>query len=167
MVIPGEVGYNINYYAVKLTSFTDSRTVGLTLADFNGLQLTGQTSGVVAKVINFVGTDGTDPNTLYVQYENSGTNNTSIKFTDGETISVATTLQGTATTVSAVVNSCAGGSSWYMCQGTYYINGFHVDVAEQTLILDKYTNTPSYRVGLLVTESFVTPNDDGSLNDNV
>ena len=57
MVIPGEVGYNINYYAVKLTSFTDSASVGLTLADFNGLQLTGQTSGVVAKVINFVATD--------------------------------------------------------------------------------------------------------------
>ena len=36
----------------------------------------------------------------------------------------------------------------------------------QTLVLDKYTNTPSYRVGLLVTESFVTPNDDTSLNDN-
>ena len=166
MVIPGEVGYNINYYAVKLTSFTDSASVGLTLADFNGLQLTGQTSGVVAKVINFVATDGTDPNTLYVQYENSGTNNTSIKFTDGETISVATTLQGTATTVSAVVNSCATGAAAYVAAGTYYINGFHVDVAEQTLILDKYTNTPSYRVGLLVTESFVTPNDDGSLNDN-
>ena len=56
--------------------------------------------------------------------------------------------------------------SCYVAAGTYYINGFHVDVAEQTLILDKYTNTPSYRVGLLVTESFVTPNDDGSLNDN-
>ena len=74
MVIPGEVGYNINYYAVKLTSFTDSASVGLTLADFQNLQLTGQTSGVVAKVINTVVTDGTDPNTLYVQYENSGTN---------------------------------------------------------------------------------------------
>ena len=166
MVIPGEVGYNINYYAVKLTSFTDSASVGLTLADFQDLQLTGQTSGVVAKVINTVVTDGTDPNTLYVQYENSGTNNTETKFTAGETISVSTTLQGVVTTVSAVVDSCSTGSAAYVAAGTYYINGFHVDVTEQTLILDKYTNTPSYRVGLLVTESFVTPNDDTSLNDN-
>ena len=37
---------------------------------------------------------------------------------------------------------------------------------EQTIILDKYTNTPSYRVGLLVTESFVTPTEDNTLNDN-
>ena len=166
MVIPGEIGYNVNYYAVKLTSFTDSASVGLTLADFNGLQLTGQTSGVIAKVINVSVTDGTDPNTLFVQYETSGTNNTSTAFTHGETIQVATTLSGTSTTVSAVVTSCHTGSAAYVAAGTYYINGFHVDVAEQTIILDKYTNTPSYRVGLLVTESFVTPNDDLSLNDN-
>ena len=166
MIIPGEVGYNINYYAVKLTSFTDSAAVGVTLADFNGLQLTGQTSGVVAKVINTVATDGTDPNTLYVQYETSGTSNNASAFTAGETISVSTTLQSVITTVSAVVDTTATGAAAYVASGTYYINGFHVEVAEQTLILDKYTNTPSYRVGLLVTESFVTPNDDGSLNDN-
>ena len=53
-----------------------------------------------------------------------------------------------------------------LAQGVYYINGFHVHVDEQTLILDKYTNTPSYRVGLLVAESFTTPNEDTSLNDN-
>src|SRR5210317_519318 len=166
MVIPGEIGYNINYYAVKLTSFTDSQAVGVTLTDFVGLQLTGTTSGVVAKVINQVATDGTDPNTLYVQYETSGTNNTSTSFTDGETISVSTTLQSVVTTVSAVVDTTATGAAAYVAEGTYYINGFHVNVTEQTIILDKYTNTPSYRVGLLVTESFVTPNDDLSLNDN-
>src|SRR5210317_809432 len=166
MVIPGEIGYNLNYYAVKLTSFTDSSAVGVTLSDFTGLQLTGQTSGVVAKVIGVSATDGTDPNTLFVQYETSGTSNTANSFTDAETISVVTTLQGTSTTVSAVVDSTATGSSAYIAAGVYYINGFHVQVDEQTLILEKYTNTPSYRVGLLVTESFVTPNDDTSLNDN-
>ena len=101
MVIPGEIGYDLNYYSVKLTSFTDSAaSVGVTLNDFIGLRLTGTTSGVVAKVINVSATDGTDPNTLFVKYENSGTNNTETKFTVGETISVATTLQSTSTTVS-------------------------------------------------------------------
>jgi hypothetical protein len=128
MVIPGEIGYNVNYYAVKLTSFTDSAAVGVTLSDFVGLQLTGQTSGVVAKVINQVATDGTDPNTLFVQYETSGTNNTSTSFTDGETISVATTLSGTSTTVSAVVDTTATGAAAYVAEGVYYINGFHVEV---------------------------------------
>jgi len=166
MVIPGEIGYDLNYYAVKLTSFTDSAAVGVTLADFVGLELTGQTSGVKAKVINTSATDGTDPNTLFVKYVDSGTNNSTEAFATGETISVSTTLQSVVTTVSAVVNSTATGSAAYVAAGVYYINGFHVQVNEQTLILDKYSNTPSYRVGLTVTESFVTPNDDNSLNDN-
>ena len=166
MVIPGEIGYDLNYTSVKITSFTDSAAVGLTLANFVGLTLTGQTSGVKAKVINSTIADGTDPDTLYVKYIDSGTDNSTLKFTDAETIQVATTLDGTATTVSAVVNTCATGCAAYVGSGVYYINGFHVQVDEQTLILDKYTNTPSYRVGLTVTESFTTPNDDNSLNDN-
>ena len=166
MVIPGEIGYDLNYYSVKLTSFTDSQAVGVTLADFVGLTLTGQTSGVVAKVINQTATDGTDPNTLYVKYLDSGTNSTETSFTAGETISVSTTLQGQVTTVSAVATSCHTGAAAYVGAGVYYINGFHVEVTEQTLILDKYTNTPSYRVGLQVAESFVTPNEDLSLTDN-
>jgi len=166
MIIPGEIGYDLNYFSVKITSFTDSQAVGLTLSDFVGLELTGQSSGVKARVINQTATDGTDPNTLYVKYTDSGTDNSTTAFTAGETISVETTLQGQVTTVSAVVNTCHTGCASYVGAGVYYINGFHVEVDEQTLILDKYTNTPSYRVGLTVTESFTTPNDDTTLNDN-
>src|SRR5210317_1160050 len=166
MVIPGEIGYDLNYYAVKLTSFTDSAAVGITLAVFNGLTLTGVTSGIKANVINTVVTTGTDPNTLYVKYVDSGTDKATNAFANGETISVTTTIRGTSTTVSAVVDTTATGSAAYIGEGVYYINGFHVQVSAQTLILDKYSNTPSYRVGLTVTESFVTPNDDTSLNDN-
>ena len=50
--------------------------------------------------------------------------------------------------------------------GVYFINGFFVANSEETLILEPYSNTPSFRVGFTVTESFVTPEDDSSLNDN-
>ena len=77
----GEANYDLNYYAVKLTSFTG------TLANYNGsTHLTGGTSGLVADVIAVVATDGTDPDTLFVKYRNSGTDNVTIKFTDGETV---------------------------------------------------------------------------------
>src|SRR6056300_1336745 len=165
MVIPGEIGFDLNYYAVKLTSFTDSAAVGVTLNDFIGLTLTG-TSGVQAKVVNVSAADGTDPDTLFVKYIKTGTNNTSTVFSNSETISVSTTLSETLTTVSAVVDSTATGSAAEIQAGTYYINGFHVSVTNQTIILDKYSNTPSYRVGLLVTDSFVTSNEDTTLNDN-
>ena len=166
MVIPGEIGFDLNYYAVKLTSFTDSAAVGVTLNDFIGLTLTGGTSGVQATVVNVSAADGTDPNTLFVKYIKTGTNNTDITFSDSETISVSTTLSDTVTTVSAVVNSTATGSAAEIQAGTYYINGFHVSVTNQAIILDKYSNTPSYRIGLLVSDSFITSNEDTTLNDN-
>jgi hypothetical protein len=160
MVIPGEIGYDLDYYAVKLTSLG----FGNTLAQFtNGTILTGGTSGVTAEVVNTVATDGTDPDTLYVKYRDSGTSKTATSFSDGETL---TGTNSDAVGVSCVVDTTATGCAAEVQEGVYYINGFHVQVTNQTLILDKYTNTPSYRVGLTVTESFVTPNDDASLNDN-
>ena len=41
-----------------------------------------------------------------------------------------------------------------------------VQNTEQTVVLEKYTNTPSYRVGWQVTETLVTPETDASLLDN-
>src|SRR5210317_561629 len=160
MVIPGEIGFDLNYSAVKLTSIDSSNT----LTDFkDGTVLTGST-GITATVVNRVATDGTDPDTLFVKYSKSGgTNKNEFAFADGETI---TGTNSDSTAVSAIVDTTATGSAAQVQAGTYYINGFLVSVANQTIILDKYTNTPSYRVGLLVTESFITPNNDNSLNDN-
>ena len=161
MVIPGEIGYDLNYYAVKLTSIDSTNT----LTDFtDGTVLTGSTSGITATIINRVATDGTDPDTLYVKYSKSGgTNKNEFAFADGETL---TGTNSNSTAVSCIVNTTATGSAAEVQAGTYYINGFLVTVANQRIILDKYTNTPSYRVGLLVTESFVTPTQDTTLNDN-
>ena len=134
MVIPGEIGYNLFYYSVKLTSFK-SQNVGVTLNDLIGLRLTGGTSGVTAKVIgvDYVATDGTDPNTLYVKYLNSGTNNTEVKFTDGETISVATTLQESNNGFCCYRYMSYRFRTQMLVQGVYYINGFHVQCCTNKL----------------------------------
>jgi hypothetical protein len=160
MVIPGEIGFDLNYYAVKLTSKTYS-----SISDYVGKKLTGVTSGVVAICVNAIATDGTDPDTLYVKYNKTGTNTTSTSFASGETIQ-ATEINNVTVLATAVVNSTSTGSAANISGGVYYINGFHVSVNDQTLILDKYTNTPSYRVGLNIIESEITSNDDPSLNDN-
>ena len=155
MVIPGETHFDKNYYSVKLTSFTG------TLSNFIGTTLTGGTSGLKAKVVNVVATDGTDPDTLFVKYKNSGTSNDAIDFTDGETLT-----SDASTGETAVVDTTSIGSAFHIDAGTYYINGFFVDVTKQTLILEKYTDAPSFRVGLTVSETFVTSTDDTSLLDN-
>ena len=160
IVIPGGVAFDNKYYAVKLTSIASSNT----LAQFTtGTIITGGTSGVVAEIINTETLSGSDPDTLYVKYEKTGSNNTSFVFSDGETI---TGTNSDSVALSAVVNTTATGSAAIGTAGTYYINGYFVQADAETLILDKYTNTPSYRIGYLVTESFVTPNDDATLNDN-
>ena len=156
MVIPGQVSIDTNYESIKLTSKSAS-----SLSDYNNTTLTGGTSGVTAKVVGVSATDGTDPDTLFVKYNKAGTNNTSIVFTDGETL----TSDGSGTPTCVVATTHIG-SATAIQAGTYYINGFFVSVDTSTLVLDKYTNTPSYRIGLTITESFVTPNDDNTLNDN-
>jgi len=156
MVLPGQVSIDTQYYAVKLTSKSAA-----SLNTYLNTTITGGSSGVVAEVVKVSATDGTDPDTLFVKYNKTGTNNTATVFTDGETIT--STASGSPT---AVVSTTATGSAAAVEAGTYYINGFFVNVASSTLILDKYTNTPTYRIGLSVTEAFTTPGDDSSLNDN-
>ncbi|MDP7365790.1 MAG: DUF4815 domain-containing protein, partial [Candidatus Pacebacteria bacterium] len=155
MVIPGQISLDVNYFAIKLTSNTG------TLANFSGNTLTGGTSGVKADVVGYVATDGTDPDTLFIKYKSSGTDNVSNTFTDGETIT-----SGHTDAMTAVINTTATGSAVHIDAGVYYINGFHVSVDAQTLVLDKYTATPSYRVGLTIVETFETSTDDTSLLDN-
>ena len=155
MVIPGETTVDLEYESVKLTSFNG------TLSNYSGNTLTGGTSGVVANVVGFVATDGTDPDTLFVKYRNAGTDNASHSFTDGETLT-----SGHADAMTAVNNTTQLGCAVHIDAGTYYINGYFVNVDAQTLVLDKYTNVPDYRVGLTITESFITSTDDTTLLDN-
>jgi len=90
MVIPGQINVDLDYNAIKLTSFNG------TLSLYNGQTITGSTSGVVADVVGFVATDGTDPDTLFVKYKNSGTDNKTDIFTAGEIITSGQTAASTA-----------------------------------------------------------------------
>ena len=155
MVIPGQINIDTNYFAVKLTSFNG------TLSNYTSNTVTGGTSGVVADVVAVVVTDGTDPDTLFVKYRNSGTDNVSDKFTDGETLTSGQTDASTA-----IVSTCVTGSAVHIDAGVYYINGFFVNVDQQTLVLDKYANKPSYRLGLTIVENFITSTDDTTILDN-
>jgi len=163
MVIPGQLSFDTFFNAVKLTSKSAA-----SVNDYVDFIVTGQTSGVQAQVVKAVANDGTNPDTLYVKYDNTSTSNTSFKFTVGETITITADGNGNAVAsgATAVVNSVATGSAASVQSGVYYINGFFVSNDAETIILDAYTNEPSYRVGFTVTESFITPNDDNTLNDN-
>lgn len=51
-------------------------------------------------------------------------------------------------------------------QGIYYVDGIFVRNDNLKLYVGRFTNTPSYRVGFKVTEEYITPEDDESIQDN-
>jgi hypothetical protein len=63
-------------------------------------------------------------------------------------------------------SSTSTGSAATVRGGIFYTRGFFVRCDEQTILLDKYSNTPTYRIGLQVTESSLSSTDDTSLLDN-
>ena len=57
--IPSAISYDLNYYSVKLSAKSVSD-----ITKYNGVRLTGATSGVVATCIDTSATDGTDLDTF-------------------------------------------------------------------------------------------------------
>ena len=170
MVIPGNVGYTTDYYAVKLQDTFSSASIAGNISDYVGTRITGATSGVIAEVIEAVAATSTDEITLYVKYTKTGTNNILTTFSDGENISsdgaIGSYSADAASATTKASDATATGSSCNIQAGVYFIRGHFVQVAAERIILDKYTNTPSYRVGLTITETLVTPEADTSLQDN-
>ena len=58
------------------------------------------------------------------------------------------------------------GSAVGVDNGVYFIRGTFVDVTKDIIVLEPYSNKPSYRVGLEISETVINANDDSSLNDN-
>ena len=178
-VVGGKVTVNTELDFIKLTdaSFTHSSTTYNTTYQANNLSsLIGSTitgtgnSGnqVTALVLNAIAATGSDPNTLYIRYLNAGgANKTVEKFAADEVFSndAGTAIFGKVGASS--ITPIGQGSQANIEEGAYFIAGTFVYVAAQTLILDKYTNTPSYILGLNVTETFdLDSASDASLNDN-
>jgi len=142
----------------------------ITADSFDGQIVTGGTSSARAYVVKTDEATATDYDTLYVQYldEKEFSNNEIVTTEEGTTFQANTiTTSEIADVVSASGNTAPSSNASIVSidAGVYYIGGFFVRVAAQTLVLEKYSKTPSYRVGLEITESFVDYNDDSSLLD--
>ena len=170
VVIPGAIGFTNEYYAVKLQSTFSASDISAQITDYVGKRITGTTSGVVAEVIQAVAATTTDPITLFVKYIRTGTDGVTTRFQDGENISANGTVgsfgSGIASATLEASNATATGSSANIQEGVYFVRGHFVHVPEQRIVLDKYSDNPSYRVGLTITESLETPEEDSSLLDN-
>ena len=82
------------------------------------------------------------------------------------TYSTSTIVAGTPLAQLLNSNSTATGSTANVGKGVYFVRGYFVPVQEQTLVLDQYSNNPSYKVGLKVEERIITADEDATLYDN-
>ena len=163
MVIPGQISLDTKLSYVKLEVFNQAGDVTETfISNLAGATLVGE-SGLTAQIIAISNADGEDPTTLFVRYTSSADDTTTKVFADGEIL----TTSDDAYTVTALASDATGtGSAATIERGVYYVNGFFVLCDAQTIVLDKYTNTPTYRVGLTVDEQKLTPEDNEMLLDN-
>ncbi len=177
MVIPGQVGYDLNVDAIMLQESFLGADVELYRTQLEGKIIEGLTTGVKAKVLFSISAVNSEKGyiTLYVKYiESGGDENTQATFSNNEQlitdteITFGTTLIEVGSPFAQLLPTSAiqTGSAAYVQEGVYFIRGYFVDVPYQYILLDQYGTTPQYRVGLEILESIITPEDDLSLNDN-
>ena len=88
---------------------------------------------------------------------------TAASFLGGERISA---VDGSVSAEAYETSPTGKGSSAAINEGVFYINGNFIQIAEQLIILDKFTNTPSYKIGVGVAETVVDSGTDTTLLDN-
>ena len=179
MVIPGQVGYDLNVECILIQQAFLGVDVETYRAQLQGKIIEGLTTGIKAKVLYSIPATQSDRGyiTFYIKYVESGDTTSDVttkKFQNNEQlvaeqeITFGNTLIETGSPFAQMlpVDASQVGSTAYISEGVYFIRGHFVDIPSEYIILDQYTNNPSYRVGFEVSESIITPEDDPSLTDN-
>ena len=181
VVVPGNTAYDGYFYAVQLNLTLYGIDITSYIQKLIGITLIGQSSGVTATVqyIQLPNNDEVQNITIYVKYKSSDSNFKINPFTDGELLVANnnityTNSTGNLTTINSgtplvgliASNATSTGSAVSIADGVYFIRVYFVNVFAQTIILDYYDNTPSYRIGLLINEQIINAYDDPSLYDN-
>ena len=153
-VTGGQVTTNFNCYYIKLQSTYNNTAIDIT--KFDGLLVKNATGTVVARVVAYAAATGTDSATLVVSYKSGS------QFQDGDVIyDSASNLAAQAILTGATGLSSVASIN----QGVFYILGNFVQISASTTILEKYSNTPTKRVGLTITETIYDYINDSSLLD--
>lgn len=151
-VIGGHLSIDTGINYVKLDSQFNG--IDIDLDDFQGLTVFNAGSPKSrAKVIQTF--SSTTDRALLVRYlRGSG-------FTASQTISTAG--GSSANTVST--GHTGTGSVVSINKGVFYVDGYFVTVAPQTIVLEPYSSTPTYRVGLEINDEVITESIDNALLD--
>lgn len=182
VVIPGNYAYDGQYHCVEVESTFAGISVETYFENLIGKTIKGKTTGINAKIEDVLSKDNSQSTrkttAIYVKYKSSSTEDFSTNvFENGEELTiesdviVGTTLFSSGTSVFRVLSptdrlATSIGSAAKIEDGVYFVRGYFVNVSKETILLDPYSNTPSYRVGLNVLESIIDSSEDTNLVDN-
>ena len=180
VVIPGQVSYSNAYYSIKLSPTFANEQINLSqfLNYDEPVVVTGETTGLEAKVVGFDAGSSTSAPYLYIVGNKAGTDGNTTIFTNGENLTANKQIQHTSTYSADVASlktaiesnsntSCTQvGSAVTVEAGIYYVRGQFVRNAKQTLVLSPNSNHFSARVGFGILEKIETPETDITLTDN-
>ena len=131
------------------------------------VKLDKQYQGVDIDLDNFIGKtvfNGELPRTrarVIQTFSNSTDRTLMVKYLRGADFGASQTITtaGAESVSSANIASASftgNGSIASINEGVFYAGGFFVKVSPQTIVLDPYSTTPTYRVGLQIEEDVIT-----------
>lgn len=129
--------------------------VDIEIEDFDRKVIRNTTGSVQAKVLaTYFPTDGVP--TLIVKYL------TGLEFQDGDTIKIA----GTSTQAQLIASNASGQATVVSInEGVFYVDGFFVQVSDQTVVAAAYDVTANVKVGLEINDTIVDSEIDTTLLD--
>lgn len=171
VVKPGGVNVNPRYEFIKLNEADPSHVMPPDVTTLVGKTVTGQTSGIIATILEAVASSGSDPATLYVKYTStsSAQGNTDVVTQRMASNEVMDVSDGTDLKVQLATlgNPSVGtGTQVTIRSGIYYARGNFVFTEDQSKIISKYTDFPSTDIGFKSVEEVITASDDNALYDN-
>jgi len=177
VVIPGQLRYESPVYAVQVESTYNGIPISLYFDSLLGAKIRGFNSGVSAEIVYLLNAEDSEKGnyTLYVKYLQSGGENFDRKvFDSNETLVLETPVSYSSVVLqpgegfcnTLFENAIYEGSSVSVADGVYFVRGIFASVSSQTILLDQYGITPSYKVGFDVIETIVNSDEDSSLFDN-
>lgn len=153
-VIGGQLSLDTNVKSIKLEPQYNLEDI--VLSDFNGKLI--RDTGSENKRAQVIAIDDTQTYpTMMIRYLRGN------EFVDGETIQDA--VDGALLAQLIATSSQTTGSVVSINEGVFYVDGYFVHVPEQTIVLDPYSKTPSFRVGLQIEEAIVNESQDSTLLD--
>ncbi len=157
-------GGGVGYTQAPTVAITGGGGVGAsavavlnTAGEVGAVNVTSKGSGYTsAPSVTFTGGSGSGA-------EADSTINTAASFKNGERI----VTENLATAGIAQSSGSTGrGSAVSIDDGVFFISGNFVRIAAQTIILEKYTDRPTQKVGIAVSETIVDSGTDSTLLDN-